>query len=95
MLPIEKEMIGLIMRGASTPLDNIRVSVFLVAWSTTLLAIIRTAQHEREKQDAAQENSRENRGPTAEGPAAEGERREAQVGQGGGSSFIQPAKRRI
>jgi hypothetical protein len=48
MLPIEKEMIGLLMNGASTPLDNIRVSVFLAVWSAAVLAIARMAQYAKE-----------------------------------------------
>jgi hypothetical protein len=50
MLPIEKEMMGLLMKGASTPLDNIRVSVFLAVWSASVLAIARMAQNEKEAQ---------------------------------------------
>ncbi len=57
MLPVEKEMIGLLMRGASTPMENIRVSFFLVAWSALLLAVLRMVQHGKETQGFTQAES--------------------------------------
>ncbi len=54
MLQIEKEMIGLLMKGASTPMENIQVSFFLVAWSALLLAVLRMVQHGEEKQGFTQ-----------------------------------------
>jgi len=93
MLPIEKEMIGLIMRGASTPLDNIRVSVFLVAWSASLLAILRTVQNGWEAQAATKENDPEIRSSIFNRPADNGKAGTAQEGKGGSANF-QPAKRR-
>jgi|GEM_PF-4794788 hypothetical protein len=93
MLPIEKEMIGLIMRGASTPLDNIRVSVFLVAWSASLLAILRTVQNGWEAQAATKENDPEILRSTFNRPADNGKAETTQDGKGGDPS-LQPAKRR-
>ena len=49
MLPVEKEMIGLLMKGASTRVENIQVSFFLVAWSALLLAVLRMVRYEKEK----------------------------------------------
>ncbi len=49
MLMVEKEMIGLLMKGASTQVENIQVSFFLVAWSTILLAVLRMVRDEKEK----------------------------------------------
>jgi len=48
MLPVEREMIGLLMRGASTPLENIQVSFFLVGWSSFLLTVLRMVRNEKE-----------------------------------------------
>jgi hypothetical protein len=44
----EREMIGLLFNGASTPLENIQVSFFLVAWSTLVLSVLRVVRHEKE-----------------------------------------------
>jgi hypothetical protein len=49
MLTIEKEMISLLVKGASTQVENIQVSFFLVAWSTLLLAVLRMVRNEKEK----------------------------------------------
>jgi hypothetical protein len=49
MLPLEKEMIRLLMKGATTPLENIQVAFFLVAWPSFLLSVLRTVMNEKEK----------------------------------------------
>ena len=92
MLPIEKEMIGLMLKGASTPLDNIRVSAFLLAWSASLLAIVRTAQHEREAQIGTKTKDPENLGRMDTRPEA-GEGQSTSDEKGGNTHLIQPAKR--
>lgn len=92
MLPIEKEMIGLMLKGASTPLDNIRVSVFLVAAS--LLAIVRTAQHEKEAQAEPKAIDPEYPG-WIEKSAKAAEARNARDERGGNPSFNQSTKRSI
>jgi hypothetical protein len=94
MLPIEKEMIGLMLKGASTPLDNIRVSVFLVAWSASLLAIVRTAQHEKEAQAEPKAIDPEYPG-WIEKSAKAAEARNARDERGGNPSFNQSTKRSI
>ncbi len=93
MLPVEREMIGLLMKGAATPLDNIRVSFFLVAWSASLLGILRMAQIGKEKKAERQGNHPENRDPIFAKPEEEKEPQPAPGHPGGGSS-LQPAKRR-
>lgn len=49
MLPVEKEMIGLLLNGASTPLENIQVSFFLVAWPSLLMAVLRMVRNEEKE----------------------------------------------
>jgi hypothetical protein len=49
MLQVEREMIGLLVKGASTQVENIQVSFFLVAWSTIVLAVLRMVRDEKEK----------------------------------------------
>jgi hypothetical protein len=48
MLGPEREMIGLLVKGASTPLENIQVSFFLVAWSTLMLVVLRMVRNGNE-----------------------------------------------
>jgi hypothetical protein len=92
MLPIEREMIAILFHGASTPLDNIRVSGFLVAWSASVLAIVRMTQHEKENQAKTEGFNPGNPGSNEEKPKA-GEKRNARDEKGGITSLIQPAKR--
>ena len=47
MLPVEKEMIGLLVNGACTPMENIRGSFFLVAWPCLLLAALRMVRNDK------------------------------------------------
>jgi hypothetical protein len=92
MLPIETEMIGLMMKGASTPLDNIRVSVFLVAWSAPLLAIVRTAQHERESRNEKETNDPKNT-VRVEKKQEDGDEQNARVEKNGNAGLFQTEKR--
>ncbi len=47
MPPVEREMIGLLFKGASTVMENIQVSVFLVAWPAFLIGFLGMVQHEK------------------------------------------------
>ena len=49
MPPVEKEMIALLFNGASTRVENLRISFFLIAWPSFLLAVLRMARNEEEK----------------------------------------------
>ena len=59
MLPVEKEMIALLFKGASTPVENLQVSFFLVSWPVFLLGILRMVGHEKKRQRTAKEEDRE------------------------------------
>ncbi len=48
-MTVEKEMIGLLVNGARTQLENIQVSFFLVAWSAMVLGVLRMVRREKEK----------------------------------------------
>jgi hypothetical protein len=88
MLPIEREMIGLIMKGTTCRLDDVRVSVFLLAWSVCLIAVVRTAQYERETKNKAEAH-----GP-ARGFPAESREEDTDRVEKGGAAGGPPEKRR-
>ncbi len=49
MSSMEREMMGLLVNGASTQLQNIQVSFFLVTWSAMVLGMMRMVRHGKEK----------------------------------------------
>ena len=60
MLPIEREVLELLFKGASTPVENLQVSFVLVSWAACLLGVLRMVQHDEETQEDGERNSQEN-----------------------------------